>query len=119
MKSNTTAERLQQIMKERSLKQADILRMCQPYCKQMHVKLAKTDLSNYVNGKFEPKQDKLAVLGKALNLNEAWIMGYEVRKEKTNTSRNKLNEFISEHDFTNAEIEQIINYASFLLNQRK
>lgn len=35
-------------------------------------------------GKVEPKQDKLSILGMALNVNEVWLMGYNVpagRKE--------------------------------------
>lgn len=84
MKEHNTSERLRQIMDERNLRQIDILNMTLPYCKKYGVKMNKSDISQYVSGKVEPNQDKLAVLGMSLNLNEAWLMGYDVpmkRKE--------------------------------------
>lgn len=78
MKDLTTADRLQQIMSERSLRQVDILEACKPYCEKYGVQLKKNDLSQYVSGKVEPKQDKLSILGLALNVNEVWLMGYNV-----------------------------------------
>lgn len=86
MKS-TTAERLKQIMKERGLKQVDILELCRPICIKYGVKLNKNDLSQYINAKFIPKQDKLAVLAEALNVTEPWLMGYDdVPKYESPTS---------------------------------
>lgn len=76
MKSST-AERLQRIMSERGLKQVDILELCKPLCEKYGVRLNKNDLSQYVNGKVIPKQDKLAILSEALHVNEPWLMGYD------------------------------------------
>ena len=78
MKKYTTSERLKQIMNQRGLKQVDILNMALPYCEKYGVKLNRNDLSQYVNGKVEPGQQKLSILGLALNVSEAWLMGYEV-----------------------------------------
>lgn len=83
MKKETTAIRLKQIMKERQLRQVDILEKCKPFCQKFDVKLGRNDLSQYVNGKVEPGQDKLTVLGMALNVSEAWLMGYDVPMERT------------------------------------
>lgn len=97
----TTGARLKQIMRDRKLKQIDILRMCEPYCKKYNVKLEKNDLSQYVNDKVQPKQDKLSILGMALNVPEIWLMGYdipsknEVSDEKRAEMNDKLNEFIT------------------------
>ena len=97
----TTGARLKQIMRDRKLKQIDILRMCEPYCKKYNVKLEKNDLSQYVNDKVQPKQDKLSILGMALNVPEIWLMGYdipsknEVSDEKRAEMNEKLNEFIT------------------------
>lgn len=79
---HSTAERLRQIMQERGLKQADILRLCEPYCKQLNVKMGRNDLSQYVAGKIEPGQYKLIILGRALNVNETWLMGFDVPRER-------------------------------------
>jgi transcriptional regulator with XRE-family HTH domain len=82
MKEMNTADRLKQIMNERGLKQVDILEACKPYCDKYGVKLKKNDLSQYVSGKVIPKQDKLSILAMALNVNEVWLMGYEVPSDK-------------------------------------
>ena len=78
----TTAERLKQIMKEENLKQVDILERSKKYCEIHKKKLTKTDLSQYVSGKVVPGQDKLFILALTLNVNEAWLMGYNVSKER-------------------------------------
>lgn len=78
MKRHTTAERLKTIMRERNLKQADILRLAEPYIAEYDVPLRKNDLSQYVNGKTEPGQFKLTILAQALDVSETWLMGYDV-----------------------------------------
>lgn len=83
MKKESTATRLKQIMQERQLRQVDILEKCKPFCQKFDVKLGRNDLSQYVNGKVEPGQDKLTVLGMALNISEAWLMGFDVPMERT------------------------------------
>ncbi|MDE7298604.1 MAG: hypothetical protein K2N94_07215 [Lachnospiraceae bacterium] len=82
MKKESTATRLKQIMQERQLRQVDILEKCKPFCKKFNIKLGRNDLSQYVNGKVEPGQDKLTILGMALNVSEAWLMGFDVPIER-------------------------------------
>jgi transcriptional regulator with XRE-family HTH domain len=82
----TTAERLREVMVARGLKQADIVRLCQPYANKLGIKFQKSALSQYLSGRNEPNQYKLTVLALALNVSEAWLMGYDVpmkRKEIT------------------------------------
>ena len=76
-KITDTKTRLQQIMNLRGLKQVDIQRKCEPYCEKFGVKMNKSDLSQYVSGKVEPSQYKLMILGMALNVSEAWLLGFE------------------------------------------
>lgn len=78
MKNSNTSARLKKLMSERNIRQVDILSAAKPYCDQYGVKLAKNDLSQYVNGKVEPGQEKLTILGLALDVSEAWLMGYDV-----------------------------------------
>ncbi len=78
MEKFTTADRLKQIMRERNIKQVDILEACKPYCEKYGVKLEKNDLSQYISGKVTPGQDKLTILGLALDVNEVWLMGYNL-----------------------------------------
>ena len=84
MKENTS-DRLKKLMDERKLKQVDILNLSLPYCKKYNIKMNKSDISQYVSGKVEPSQEKLVVLGMALDVSEAWLMGFDVspmRKDK-------------------------------------
>lgn len=82
MKKENTSLRLQKVMELRDLKQIDILNLVRPYCEKFGVKMNKSHLSQYISGKSEPGQDKLAVLGMALDVNEAWLMGYDVPMER-------------------------------------
>lgn len=76
MRKMTVGERLNQIMSERGLKQKDILDKAEPYFTN-EVKISKSDLSQYVSGKTEPRSDKLYILAKALNVSEQWLLGYD------------------------------------------
>lgn len=79
----TTSERLNIILHERNLRQADVLEMIKPYCEKYNVRIPRNALSQYFTGKVVPKQDKLAILGMALNVSEAWLMGFDVPRERT------------------------------------
>lgn len=82
MKKENTATRLKELMEERNLRQVDILKLVEPYCKQFGLKMNKSDISQYCSGKVEPHQDKLYVLSLALNVSPAWLMGFAVPKER-------------------------------------
>lgn len=92
MKLYNTSYRLKEIMKINNLKQVDILNKCEPICKSLGKRIGRNDLSQYVSGKVEPRQDKLTILAKALNVNETWLMGYDVPMDinyKVNKISNK------------------------------
>lgn len=93
MKKNTS-DRLKEIMRNQNLKQIDILNLSLPYCAKFDVKMNKSDISQYVSGKVEPSQEKLVVLGMALNVSEAWLMGFDVpaaRKDSENIAKEDFN----------------------------
>ena len=91
MEKKTTAIRLKEIMKKRNLRQVDILNLTKPYCEKYNVKMNKSDISQYCSGKTEPNQDKLYVLGKALDVSEAWLMGFDVEMERTDKKADNTN----------------------------
>ena len=49
-------------------------------CKLANV--PKSSLSLYLSGAYEPKQDRVYDMAKALNVSEAWLMGYDVPMER-------------------------------------
>lgn len=79
---NTTAARLQQVMGERKLKQVDVISLSKVHQKELGVKLGKSALSQYINGKSTPDQEKLVLLARTLGVSEAWLMGYDVAMTK-------------------------------------
>lgn len=74
-KRNSVGSRLKVIMNQRNLKQIDILNLAKPFFTD-NVKISKTDLSQYVNNKTEPRADKLNILSLALNVQQQWLLGY-------------------------------------------
>lgn len=76
MKRRTVGERLREYMAVHGLKQVDILEKTRPYFTDK-VKISKTDLSQYVNGKTEPRSDKLYILAKGLGVSEQWLLGFD------------------------------------------
>lgn len=59
-------------------------------------KLSKPRISQYVNGVYEAKQDALLKLAKALNVDVAWLMGYDVPMNKAEKKLQELAE--DKHD---------------------
>lgn len=106
MKNENTAIRLKKIMEDKNLRQTDILNLAIPFCNMYNVKMNKSDISQYCAGKTEPNQKKLFVLGKALNVSEAWLMGFDVPMERVQTpGSNKLKASVLSSDN-----ELFINY---------
>lgn len=47
----------------------------------------KSTMSQYLSGKREAKADKIYVLAKTLNVAEAWLLGYDVPMERTESQK--------------------------------
>lgn len=43
----------------------------------------KSAISFYLAGKSKPKADRLYIIAKVLNINEAWLLGYDVPMERS------------------------------------
>lgn len=90
----TFADRLKYAMQIRNKKQSDLVR---------ETNIDKSKLSNYVNGKYQPKQDGYYLLAKALRVSIEWLMGKDVPMEPESTVTNKNNDdTITFDDFTYA-----------------
>lgn len=44
--------------------------------------ISKGSMSQYINGVVKPKQDRIYLIAKALNVNEAWLLGYDVSMDR-------------------------------------
>ena len=122
MTVSTTAERLKEIMTERKLRQVDVLDLAKPFCEQFHVKLGKSDLSQYLHGVAKPGSSKLTILGLALNVNEAWLMGLDVpreREDRKQETREVLSEggmrllLDADSKLTQEQLNEIVNFIRY------
>ena len=85
MRKYETADRIRQLMEEKNWKQVDIFNNSKPYQEKLGVKLGKSAISQYVNGVQAPDQRRLALLDLTFNVSEAWLMGYDVPREREST----------------------------------
>ena len=46
----------------------------------------KGQLSSYISGKYKPRQNNIDALAAALNVNEAWLMGFDVPMERVSNN---------------------------------
>jgi len=51
----------------------------------------KGQLSSWISGKYKPRQNNIAKLAETLNVNEAWLMGYDVPMGRKKTFDDSLN----------------------------
>ena len=64
------------------LKKALLLRGVKPIELSEKTGIPKSAISQYTSGYAKPKQDRIYLICKALDINEAWLMGYDVPMEK-------------------------------------
>ena len=69
MKISNSSRRLRELMTRLNIKQTDIANASG---------LEKSVISMYVNGHRLPRQDKIAQIADAFNIDPAWLMGYDV-----------------------------------------
>lgn len=71
-------DRLQQALEMRDKKPADLERA---------TGISKSSISYYLSGVNEPRQDRIYLISKALDVSEAWLMGYDVSPERENSQK--------------------------------
>lgn len=71
---DTLSSRLKYAMQIKGVSQAELVR---------RTGINKGALSSYINGRYEPKQKAIYKIAKALNINEAWLLGYDVDMKAT------------------------------------
>lgn len=69
----TCAERIKEALVIKGMRQSELCKL---------TKIPKSALSQYISGAYEPKQDRIYLISKALNVSEAWLMGLDVPMER-------------------------------------
>lgn len=65
----TIAERMKEALSFRGMKQSELVKL---------TGIGKSSISTYLSGEYEPKQRNIYKIAQALNVSEAWLMGYDV-----------------------------------------
>lgn len=71
--SEPCSVRIRKALSIRNMRQADL-------CEKANI--SKSTLSEYLSGRYVPKQDKIFLISQALNVDPVWLMGYDVPMEK-------------------------------------
>jgi transcriptional regulator with XRE-family HTH domain len=85
-KMTSVSKRLKEALDMRGMKQTDLVKA---------TGIGKSSISTYLSGDYEPKQRNIYKIAKALNVNEAWLMGYDVPPERTPFPKDALFQTIS------------------------
>lgn len=109
----TIAERIKEGLELRDMKQADLVEK---------TGIGKSSISTYISGKYEPKRSNIYKIALALDVNESWLMGYDVPIDRKSTiSVTKEEEFLL-HDFQKLNFagkNKAIDYVSDLADNPK
>ena len=70
-------KRIKQMMQIRDITQADLARI---------TGIRASSISDYLSGKYQLKQDKIALIADALSVNPGWLMGYDEPKKPISSS---------------------------------
>ena len=73
MKKAEIKDRIREAMELRGLTQSEL---------SEKAKIDKGQLSSYLSGKYKPRQKNIEALAKTLNVDEAWLMGFDVTIER-------------------------------------
>lgn len=74
----TISERIKEGLKIRNMKQTDLV---------AKTGIGKSSISTYISGSYEPKQTNIYKIAKALDVNESWLMGYDVKMDRVITAK--------------------------------
>ena len=66
----------------------------------------KSTISQYLSKEYEPKRDRLELFAKTLNVNEAWLIGYDIPMEISSSSNDSL---IEEYELNPEELKEYEN----------
>ena len=71
-------DRLKQAMEFRNVKAVDL-------CERGNI--PKSAMSYYISGRSEPKDERIYILAKLLDVSEPWLLGYDVPMERETTQK--------------------------------
>lgn len=121
--------RLKSIMKERKITQTELAK---------RTGIRQSSISDWLNDRYEPKQDKVYIIAKALNVSPAWLLGYDenipTNEQATNyyldaeaaeyaemlrTRPEMRMLFSASRGISKEEMQEAVNYIEFIKSRNK
>lgn len=121
--------RLKSIMKERKITQTELAK---------RTGIRQSSISDWLNNRYEPKQDKVYIIAKALNVSPAWLLGYD---ENISTNEQATNYYLdaetaeyaemlrtrpemrmlfsASRGISKEEMQEAVNYIEFIKSRNK
>ena len=104
------AERLRMALDSRNMKATELSEL---------TGINKSTISQYLSKEYEPKRDRIELFAKILNVNEAWLTGYDVPMEINNQD----DSIIEEYELSPDELKEYENIkmttSTFMFNGRQ
>lgn len=100
-------DRLKQALEIRGMMQSEL-------AEKAHID--KGQLSSYISGKYKPRQNNIDALSSVLNVNEAWLMGFDVPMERGDSATTSPCDI---HFNTKDETELIFSYRALITENQK
>ena len=69
--------------------------------------IPRSNIHDYLTGKYEPKQKRLVILAKAVDVDPVWLAGNKIERIDIENSSNL---FLDKRLITENEVKQIVNY---------
>lgn len=107
MLADTFANRLKKALDRNNMTQSQLAKI---------TNIDKSLISNYLSGNYNAKQDKLSLLADALNVNETWLMGYDVDAKDDNSFDELELLFDKNKDILTDDDKE---YIKFIIEKRK
>ena len=121
--------RLKSIMKDRKITQTELAK---------RTGIRQSSISDWLNDRYEPKQDKVYIIAKALNVSPAWLLGYDENIPTNEQSTNYYLDaetaeyaemlrtrpemrmlFSASRGISKEEMQEAVNYIEFIKSRHK
>ncbi len=120
--------RLKSIMKERKITQTELAK---------RTGIRQSSISDWLNDRYEPKQDKVYIIAKALNVSPAWLLGYDENVSTNQTEGYYVDPetaeyaemlrtrpemrllFSASRGISKEEMQEAVNYIEFIKSRNK
>lgn len=117
MEKVKSCDRIKEALRIRNMKQSELAEK---------TSLSKSAISQYVSGTIEPRQNGIYALSKALNVSEAWLMGFNVPMDRKSDldriEQSERDEMIDEYqldEFEQQEYDKIMSMNFLMFEGRK